>query len=601
MKTVTFTRALGLGVTAVLVSSAFQFTPASAAPATTLTLTVDSQDGAAFQPSDYAADDIAVQVEDSAGAYDVDDAQDLRYTWEYTPFGTGAKSVTLPATGFDEQTTDVKGRFTVALPVSQGAGTYALDAVLEDEPAGTTGAPSVTRTFTVGNAAPAGSTATVTGLGGSTPGLAQGGTLTVEDANGKPVAGQVFSLTVDHGFFTPGAAPTPAAGSRVGDLESAGTKLTGLTDQDGQIDFDLGIARDAGFDDDAKVAAAVTVAGVTTSGTNAAWSTDNPLNGGVAIRLSPAGEQDGPVNPALAGNRTFYDVFALDQFGNPVAKNAGTDISIGLGYTRNVDDYDYSDDEMVADLDTFGDIWLTSFEAGTIDVNGLWEEAPTTVYGTGGTPVKGVKDVTTSTASTTYEISFGASRFSISSSAADTVRVGSTVTQTVRVVDQQGNPVNGWDVRFLRYGPDAVRGDVVATRTTNAAGEATYSFIGTARGRATITAEVTDGVRRRELTGTAAFGATVRARLARTKGTTAGRGADRLTVAAGRVAAGARVDLYRVVKGVEKRVGSRTLGRKGTASFVVRDTNRSSRTTYVAQVRSTTKTVADRSNGYKTR
>lgn len=607
MKTVTFTRALGLGVTAVLVTSAFQFTPASAAPApTSLALEVLSQDGDFFQPGDYAAGDIAVQVKDtstpSSVDHDVDDARDLTYSWKYTPFGGSA--VTLPDA---EQATDVNGRFVVPLPVDQGPGTYELMAQLDAGSAGDPGTQQVAKTFTVGNAAPSGSTAKISALAGSTPGLAQAGTLTVQDANGKPVAKQVFSLTVDHGFFTSKPASTPVAGTRVGDLESDGTKLTGLTDQDGKIDFQLGIARDAGFDDDAKVAAAVEVVGVTTSGATAAWSTDNPLNGGVAIRLSPAGEQDGPVNPALAGNRTFYEVFALDQFGNPVAKNKTAnpddngDISIGLSYTRNIDDFDYSDDETIADLDTFGDIWLTSFEAGTIDVNGLWEEAPTSVYGPGGTVVDGVADVTTSTGSSTYEISFGASRFSISSSVADTVRVGSTVTQTVRVVDQQGNPVNGYDVRFLRYGPDAVRGDVVAMRTTNAVGEASYSFIGTARGRATITAEVTDGVRRRELTGTAAFGATVRARLAKTKDTTAGRGADRLTVAAGRVAAGARVDLYRVVRGVEKRVGSKTLGRKGSTNFTIRDTNRSSRTTYVAQVRSTTKTVADRSNGYKTR
>jgi hypothetical protein len=599
MKPVTFSRALALGVTAALASTCLQLSPASAAAP--YTLTVDSKDGLAFQPSDYAAGDITVQVNDGQKPFDVEDEQDLRYSWDYTTFD--GNTVTLPATGTDEQKTDVKGAFTVPLPVAQGPGTYTLNAQLEDEPVGATGAPTVTETFTVGNAAPAGSTATVTGLGAGTPGDAETGTVTVVDPDGTTrVAGQVFTLSLDHGFFTDGASATSTApGEEVGNLVQQGTTLTARTDGNGQITFQAGIARDTGFDDDAKVAAAVNVAGVKTAGATAAWDTASPLNGDLAIRLSPAGEQDGPVNPAVAGARTFYDVYALDQFGNPVVKNAGTDISIGLGYTRNVDDFDYSDDETVADLDAFGDIWLTSFEAGTIDINGTWTEAPVTVFGVNGNPVDNVVDVTRTTASSTYEVSFNASRYSITSSAADTVRVGSTVTQTVRVVDQLGNPVSNYGVRFLRYGPDSVRGDVVATGTTNAAGEASYSFIGTARGRATITAEITDGVHRRQLTGTAAFGAGVRARLGRTKGTTAGRGTDRLTVAAGRVAAGARVDLYRVVKGVQKKVGSKKLGRKGVANFAVRDTNRGSRTAYVAIVRSTSKTVADRSNGYKTR
>jgi hypothetical protein len=600
MKTVKTSRALALGVTAALASTCLQLSPASAAAP--YTLTVDSKDGSAFQPADYAAGDITVQVNDGQASFDIEDEQDLRYWWDYQSFG-GGSAVTLPATGTDEQKTDVKGAFVVPLPVAQGPGTYTLNAQLEDEPVGATGAPTVSKTFRVGNAAPAGSTATVTGLGAGKPGEAETGTVTVVGPDGTtPVAGQVFTLSVDHGFFTNGASATSTApGQEVGNLVQQGGALTAATDTDGRITFKAGIARDTGFDDDAKVVSAVKVSGVETAGATAAWNTASPLNGDVAIRLSPAGEQDGPVNPAVAGSRTFYDVFALDQFGNPVVENAGTAVSIGLDYTGNVDDFDYSDDETTADLDSFGDIWLTSFEAGTIDVNGLWEEAPVTSFDVNGTPVADVTDAKTRTASSTYEVSFNASSYSITSSAADTVRVGSTVTQTVRVIDQQGNPVSGYEVRFLRYGPDSIRGDVVATRTTNAAGEASYSFIGTARGRATITAEITDGVRRRQLTGTAAFGAGVRARLGRTKDTRAGRGADRLTVAAGRVAAGARVDLYRVVKGVQTKVGSKKLGRKGVANFAVRDKNRSSRTSYVAIVRSTSKTVADRSNGYKTR
>jgi 5-hydroxyisourate hydrolase-like protein (transthyretin family) len=614
MKTATFSRALALGVTAALASTCLQMTPASAAPGDYV-LVASSQDGDFFELADYTDGDITVQVQDSsvtpAADVDVDDAQDLAFSWEFIPFGASS-GTRLPATDDSVQPTDVKGEFVVALPVSEGPGTYQLTAALTADAAGDNAVDEKRlATYDVGNDAPAGSTATITGLDpvGSTPGLTQRGTVRFVDDNGDPLRNQVFSMKVDHGFFTSGdAAKAPVVGAPAGDLEQLGSRLTDLSDANGEIDFELGIARDAGFDDDADIDATVsTVSGPAASAT-AAWSTDDPLNGRLALRLSPAGEQDGPVDPALAGNRTFYDIFALDQFGNPVDTNRSADpddtgeISIALDYTGNTDDFDYSDDEQLADLDTFGDFWLTSFEAGTINVNGLWEEAPTYLYtDTQGTATDGVTNVTATTPSSTYEISFAGSSYSITSSAADTVRVGSTVTQTVRVLDQRGNPVSGYEVRFLRYGPDSVRGDVVATRTTNAAGEASYSFIGTARGRATVTAEITDGVRRRQLTGTAAFGAGVKARLGKTRGTSAGRGTDRLTVSAGRVAAGARVDLYRVVKGVQKKVATKTLGRRGTANFAVRDKNRGSRTTYVAQVRSTSTTVADRSNGYKTR
>lgn len=600
-----FSRALGLGVTAALVTSAFPLTSASAAAP--LAIEIRSIDGPAFQPSDYASGDITVQAVDSGtGAdADADDALDVRYTWTITPFGSSTP-VTVPASGQTVQSVDTAGAFVVALPGAQGPGTYRLDAELTD--AGNTAVSSTSRTFTIGNAAPAGSTAVVSGLGAGKPGLAQQASVVVTDGQGAPISGQVFTLSLDHGFFTDGSEATvPVAGAMAGDLKQDGTTLTTTTDAAGRIDFEVGIGRDASFDDDGATTTTATVTGVATSGSTASWSTANPLNGGVAIRLSPASEQDGPVAPTLAGKRTFYDVFAIDQFGNPVAKNAslapGDDgsISIDLRYTGNTDDYDYSDDDAVADLDLFGDIWLLSNEAGTITVTGTWAEAPTYRFDAGLVPVADVADARGSVDSTTYELNFAKSSFSMASSAHDTVRVGTAVTQTVRVIDQRGNPVEGYQVRFLRYGPDNVRGDVVATRTTNSIGRASYSFIGTRPGRATVTAEVSDGVRRREVTGTVAFGRPVAALLARTKGSASGSGPDRLTVTTRPAAPGARVDLYRIIRGKQIRIAGRTLDRTGTVRFTVRDRNRSSRTAYVAYVRSTATTVADRSNVAKLR
>lgn len=604
MNNVLFRRALGVCAVAALVTSALPLASASAVPVGR-SLTATSHDGLAFDLADYTAGDITVQVTDSsAGAVDVDDSQDLTYSWSVTPFAPNAMTLQVPTTGSSAVATETNGRFVVPLPIEQGPGEYVLTAGLD---AGTTTLPvsshEILRIRT-GNAAPAGSTAAITGLGSSTPGLAQDGTLTVlapDDTYGTdagtapdPVVGQVYSLTVDHGFFTTGQGPlAPAVGDMAGNLDQLGTKLTGVTDVDGQIDFMVGIARDGGFDDDGKVTATVSVAGGLPGAAGAAWDTKEPLNGHVALTLSPAGEQDGPVNPALAGDRTFYDVFTLDQFGNRVGG-----VPVELEYTGNTDDYDYSDDDTDSDFDTFGDIWVTSFEAGTITITGTWAEAPTYLYNTAGQAVADVRDVTGSITSSTYEGNFKASSFSMTSSISEVVKVGTSVTQTVRVIDQLGNPVRGYQVQYFRDGPDHNAGDVVATRSTNAQGEAAYTFVGTKRGRAKITAEVTDGTNRRLLTGSAVFGATIKARLVKGKG---GSGADRLQVSANKLAAGAQVRVYRVLKGKRYAVGAKKLNRKGAVVFTIRDRNRNARTTYVAVVHSTSKSVADQSNTVKLR
>ncbi|WP_157432681.1 Ig-like domain-containing protein [Aeromicrobium sp. Root472D3] len=591
MKTATFTRSLGLGVTAALVATAFPFTAASAAAP--YTLTALSVDGDTFQPSEYDAKDITVQVKDAAGDVDVDDAQDLTYSWSVTPLG-GGSAVRFPTSGDATQATDTAGSFDVDLPKA-GAGTYTLSAGLTATATGGDGvAATALRTFTVGE----GSTAVVTALSTGKPGVAQSGTVTVQDADGKAYDEQLVTLSLDHGFFTPATSKAPN-GSRAGDLEDDGATLTVTTDSKGTVDFSVGIARDAGFDDDAKVDSTVTVAGAKTSGTAAAWSTANPLNGQVAVRLAPASVQDGPVAPTLAGNRTFYDAFALDQFGNPVD---GAELELSYPGSLNVDsdrDGAVNTYDVVSGLGSFGAIELTLYRAGFVDVTGTWADAPSTIVG--GTTTIGSTPASGSLRSTTYEIQFNGSRYSMGSSVSDTVRVGTPVTQTVRAVDQQGNPIEGFQVRFLRYGPDDVRGDVVATRTTNALGEATYTFIGTRPGRSTITAEISDGNRRRELSNSVAFGKVVRAKLVRTKGSASGRGKDRLTVTTRAAAPGARVQVYSVVKGKQRLVASKKLDRKGVAKFSVRDRNRSRSTVYVAEVRSTSKTIADRSNSARLR
>jgi len=355
------------------------------------------------------------------------------------------------------------------------------------------------------------------------------------------------------------------------------------------------MGRDTGFDDDGKVTATVTatVGGLTPT-KSAQWDSTNPLNGQVSVVLSSKSEQDNPVDPAVAGDRANYDVLALDQFGN----RAGREL-IEIAYTGDIDDWDYSDDSKLADFTAASDIWLTSFRPATITATGTWEAAPTELYiDSAGTSESGTATATDSTSASFYEVDFDASVFTLTSSATDVVKVGTAVTQTVRVVDQLGNPVRGYEVQFFRYGPDKVSGDALAYGTTNARGEASYSFIGTKLGAATVTAMVTDGLGTQELRTVVRFGSLITARIAVGKG---GKSADQLTVSAAGVPSGTRVELYSVVNGTRTLVGAGQLSRAGKVKFIVKDRNSTAYTSYIALVRSTPKTVADFSSTVKMR
>ncbi|WP_193612893.1 Ig-like domain-containing protein [Nocardioides lijunqiniae] len=520
-------------------------------------------------------------------------------------------------------TTDADGGFAVTLsdPAEDGQGTELGGSVLAatgtTPDVGDADADVTVDLDLVSETLPAGATMAIGDLGASTPGLPLSSQLLVTapddtfDADGTqpgvqgdgdtdrdPVVGQVYALDIDKGFFTTGSEELPSVpGDPAGNLESLGTSLSGLTDANGEVPFATGIERDPGFDDDGLVTATVTAtAGDRTREAEADWDTAFALNGGeVKIVLSPASEQDAAVNPALEGNRAYYDVFTLDQFGNPVAEQ-----SVPIDYSGDTDNFDYSEDFVTSDFDRKGDLWLVSFQPGAIKLTGTWD-APTYLYDdAAGNASPGSSSLVTGSATAAfYELDFTRSRFAIESSAPGVVAVGSAVTQTVRVLDQRGNPVRGYTVDFFRAGPDAAgSGEPRAKRVTNAQGRAFYTFVGGAVGRARITAQVSDGLRLRTLSDVVTFGAPVNARLA---GASNGRAADVLTVRAGKAASGARVTFYRVVKGKRVAVATRKLDATGTVRITAKDRNRGRATAYVAEVRASGKSVADTSNTKRVR
>ncbi len=474
---------------------------------------------------------------------------------------------------------------------------------------GDAGADSTLLVDLVSDVAPAGSTLAVRDLGNGRPGEVLTSRLTVTapddtydtdpatpgvqgdpDTDRDPVEGQSFTLDLDHGFFTGGEVLPSDPGAPAGNVEDLGGTLTGLTDSDGRVSFAIAIGRDRGFDDDGQVSATVSaVAGDLSQDTSTTWSSADPLNGTtVEVSLSPKREQPAAVNPAVSGNRTYYDVFTLDQYGNRVGGEP-----VELTYSGNLDDWDYSTDFVVSDFDRSGDLWVVSFEAADIAITGTWF-APNRLYtDAAGASVPGDADVAGSTVASFYDLDFDASSFRMTSSTRGVAQVGSAVTQTVKVIDQMGNPVEGYRARFFRLGPDTGDGGPRLTEFTNRRGKATYTFVGTEVGRARVTAEVTDGTHSETLTGVVRFGSRVRARLA---GQGNGRADDTLEVTAPSRAAGALVRLYRLGKGKERAVGRGTLDDDGTASFTVRDRNGKRRTTYVAVLRATSTTAADRSN-----
>ncbi len=435
---------------------------------------------------------------------------------------------------------------------------------------------------------------------------------------GAPLTNQTVTLTTDHGFFTDGTEkPVAVGGYTSGDYVSQGQSITVRTNGSGFATAQLSIARDAGFDDDGDVTATVTAnAGSGSDSVDVFWTSEDPLNAGeVTVDFASASQQDSSALPeARTGDqRVGLVVKTFDQYGNRVGDE---DVEL----SDNAGNWDFLDGDITTDYDEQADDAAYSNQEGTQNVTATWNYASTqyTPDNTNGGDVGTALDETTTNEQTDtiaiqwYDGNVSDATVTMDDNTGGQANVGETVTEKVTVLDQKGNPVQGYFVEFVRSGPNSQQGDVNYTTTTNSNGVATYNFKGDTAGTASISATV------REVVFTGPFGSPEPGSQVATKNDTVkfgapapsrisinsrlighnngGRRNDVLTVNGPNAAKGATVRLYRWKHGHRRLVATKVANRYGNAAFVIRDLNGRGYTKYRGYMGTSAKTRADWTN-----
>ncbi|WP_146207356.1 hypothetical protein [Nocardioides silvaticus] len=306
---------------------------------------------------------------------------------------------------------------------------------------------------------------------GGPAGNLQNGDIHLEDAFGDDLAGVQVELTLDHGFFTDGY-EGPAAGNYDPTPDSLGDSIIVSTDANGNADFQGSIGRDNGFDDDNHVIATVTGdADGATDTDSIDWNAANPLNVSEIEVTRTAGQLD----PAPTNGSVLYDVYAWDQFGNPVR---GVDVSIECTLELGDDDLCPTGAPIIteSDLDNGGDALLVSNEAGTFEYLAEATSPNTQVYNNN---LVLVNDNPTFTFQETWYTPSprpqdGAEYTIDPENPSTPVPVDEPITVTVEADDQEGNPLSGLFVQFVRTSDS----DNDQTFVTDADGIAQYVFEG---------------------------------------------------------------------------------------------------------------------------
>jgi hypothetical protein len=342
------------------------------------------------------------------------------------------------------------------------------------------------------------------------------------------------------------------------------------------------------------------------------WTSENPRNAGdVTVEFAPAAQQDSGVLPeARTGDQWVgLVVKTTDQFGNRVG---GEDVDL----TDNAGDWDFDDGQVTTDYDEQADDYAWSDQAGTQNITASWSQhddeytPDNTNGGDVGTELDETDDHehTDTIAIQWYDGNVSSTTVTMDDNTGGVASVGETVTERVTVLDQKGNPVQGYFVEFVRSGPNPQQGDVNYTTTTDRNGIATYNFKGDTAGTASISAVIrandgaqgSAGTQVAQKNDTVKFGNTSTGKKnidAKLLGKNNGRKPDFPWVNAPNAARGAQVRLFRVkANGTRVFVASKTANAYGNAIFKVADRNGRKYTKYIARVGSTPRTNVDFTN-----
>ncbi|GAB2765196.1 hypothetical protein GCM10027020_16930 [Nocardioides salsibiostraticola] len=459
------------------------------------------------------------------------------------------------------------------------------------------------------------------------PGEATSGTVTVtEDADNNPATaktpvpdGQAVTVTIEgEAFFTDGR----LAGGATGDdaqLDNDGkSKVLVVDGGNGQATFQISVGRDAGFDDDGMAESTVTgKAGTFTGSDEQVFNSANPLNGGeVSLELTP--NQNVPTTPARTGDSVAYDVFTTDQFGNRVGNEPVTITDSSATATTS--------GNATSDFDADGDFTVTDTAEETVTLTASWTQT-TTTYSvatpansapTATNPATGTETLKDTADQVFFEANFDDFNFEIEQIPDGDVKVGSAVTEVVTVVDENGNPVQGLNVAFIRSGPgDQQDGDANDFDQTNQNGQAFYTFTGTEAGTAQISAVITENAPKTgrtiisdDVTFVGEPGGPVVNQpktpiAAQVNGQNNGAKNDRVRIKTTPSAGNARVKLFTRAKngfsGRKVLLKETRLNGNGRKTFVRPDNNGNAITKYWVVVRGTDTTKRDRSNTKKLR
>lgn len=411
-------------------------------------------------------------------------------------------------------------------------------------------------------------------------------------------------ITADEGEFLDFENPfeDPEVGGLAGEWNTVGKTITVNTGDSGEGDFALNIERNEGFDDDGLVDDNLSAtAGASTDTHDFTWSTNgDPLNQNedTPFEVELSEDQESSVLPKARAGDAFggsgqvvdYDVRTWDQFGNPTSQ-----------------DIDVSDNTPLADFNDSGESEFELFqpaisafaETGVNQVIEVELEGATRFTyaddpeNSEFDPADPFNFITFSSvelqetvdAINWYDVDFAASTFTLDNQGPEVVPVGTTVTEVLTAIDQEGQPIEGMEAQFLRGGPGPDDSDTNWFADTDADGKAFYDFVGGSKGEATVTAVLfaDDGTRLGRVgPDTVTFGGQKTNIGLKVTGKSKGK-MDKITANANENGAGLTAKLFKN----GKRVKTATLKDNGNFTFSVKDTNGTKKTKYVVRVAKT--------------